>query len=59
MRQKCLVLAYAVHETGRREVLGLDVGECETEPFGASCSAAYAPAGCTAFAPASLTPTPG
>ncbi len=33
VRQKCLVLAYAVHETGRREVLGLDVGECETEAF--------------------------
>ncbi len=26
VRQKCLVLAYAVHESGRREVLGLDVG---------------------------------
>ncbi len=33
VRQKCLVLAYAVHESGRREVLGLDVGECETESF--------------------------
>jgi transposase-like protein len=33
VRQKCLVIAYAVHETGRREVLGLDVGECETEAF--------------------------
>jgi putative transposase len=33
VRQKCLVLAYAVHETGRREVLGLDVGEAETEAF--------------------------
>jgi len=33
VRQKCLVLAYAVHESGRREVLGLDVGECETEAF--------------------------
>src|SRR3954469_1458597 len=33
VRQKCLVIAYAVHETGRREVLGLDVGEAETEAF--------------------------
>jgi transposase-like protein len=31
--RKCLVLAYAVHETGYREVIGLDVGECETEAF--------------------------
>jgi len=33
VRHKCLVLAYGVHETGRREVLGLDVGEAETESF--------------------------
>ena len=33
VRQKCLVIAYGVHETGRREVIGLDVGECETEAF--------------------------
>ena len=33
MRQKCLVIAYAVHESGRREVIGLDVGEAETEAF--------------------------
>jgi putative transposase len=33
VRQKALVLAYAVHESGRREVLGLDVGEAESEPF--------------------------
>ena len=33
MRQKCLVIAYAVHESGRREVIGLDVGEAETESF--------------------------
>src|SRR3954465_2087841 len=33
VRQKCLVIAYAVHHSGRREVLGLDVGECETEAF--------------------------
>jgi hypothetical protein len=23
----------SVHETGRREVIGLDVGECETDAF--------------------------
>ena len=32
-RSKCLVIAYAVHESGRRELIGLDVGEAETEPF--------------------------
>jgi transposase-like protein len=31
--RKCLVLAYAVHESGYREVIGLDVGACETEAF--------------------------
>jgi hypothetical protein len=33
VRQKALVIAYAVHETGVREVLGIDVGEAETEAF--------------------------
>jgi transposase-like protein len=33
VRQKALVLAYGVHESGRREVLGLDVGEAESEAF--------------------------
>jgi putative transposase len=27
------VIAYGVHETGRREILGIDVGESETEAF--------------------------
>ena len=27
------MIAYAVHESGRREVIGLDVGEAETEAF--------------------------
>ncbi len=31
--RKCLVLAHGVHESGRREVIGLDLGECETEAF--------------------------
>jgi transposase-like protein len=30
---KGLVIARGVHETGRREILGLDVGESETEAF--------------------------
>src|SRR5947199_7389076 len=31
--RKALVLAYAVHQSGYREVIGLDVGEAETEAF--------------------------
>src|SRR5436190_23358243 len=31
--RKALVLAYGVHESGYREVIGLDVGEAETESF--------------------------
>jgi putative transposase len=27
------VIAYSVHETGRREVIGLDIGEVESEAF--------------------------
>src|SRR5436190_825587 len=30
---KCVVVAHAVHETGRREIIGLDVGAAETGPF--------------------------
>jgi Transposase, Mutator family len=30
---KCVLIAYGVHETGRREILGFDVGESETEAF--------------------------
>jgi transposase-like protein len=33
VRSKALVVAYAVHETGRREVIGIDIGETETEAF--------------------------
>jgi transposase-like protein len=33
VRRKCLVIAHGVHESGRREVIGLDVGEAETEAF--------------------------
>jgi transposase-like protein len=46
VRHKALVIAYAVHETGRREVIGIDVGEAETQGrSGASSCAACAPAG--------------
>ena len=31
MRHKALVIAYGVHESGRRELIDLDVGEAETE----------------------------
>ena len=31
--RKCVVVAHAVHETGRREIIGLDVGAAETEAF--------------------------
>src|SRR3954449_3074264 len=31
--RKCVVIAHAVHETGRREIIGLDVGEAEAEAF--------------------------
>ena len=30
---KALVVAHGVHETGRREILSIDVGEAETEAF--------------------------
>jgi len=33
VRSKALVVAYAVHESGRREVIGIDLGEVETEAF--------------------------
>ncbi len=33
VRRKCVVIAHGVHETGRREIIGLDVGEAETEAF--------------------------
>jgi transposase-like protein len=33
VRSKALVVAQGVHESGRREVVGIDVGEAETEAF--------------------------
>jgi transposase-like protein len=35
----CVVIAHVVHETGRREIIGLDVGAAETRRSGASSSA--------------------
>ena len=33
VRSKALVIAQGVHESGRREIIGIDVGEAETEAF--------------------------
>jgi putative transposase len=33
VRRKCLVIAHGVHDSGRREVIALDVGQAETEAF--------------------------
>src|SRR3954470_74847 len=33
VKRKCVVIAHGVHESGRREIIGLDVGEAETEAF--------------------------
>src|SRR4051812_42224943 len=33
VQRKCVVIAHAVHESGRREIIGLDVGEARTEAF--------------------------
>jgi putative transposase len=30
---KCVVIAHAVHERGRREIIGIDVGEAEPDAF--------------------------
>ena len=33
VQRKCVVIAHGVHETGRKEIIGLDVGHAETETF--------------------------
>jgi mutator family transposase len=59
VRHKALVIAYGVHETGRREVIGLDVGEAETQGrSGAAFCGRSAPVGWTACSWSSPTPTP-
>jgi putative transposase len=32
VRRKCVVIAHGVHDSGRREIIGLEVGEAETAP---------------------------
>lgn len=56
VRQKALVIAYGLHESGRREVIGLDVGEAETEASGATSSACSSPAASTGCCSASPMP---
>jgi putative transposase len=31
--RKCVVIAHGVHDSRRREIIGLDVGQAETEAF--------------------------
>jgi putative transposase len=58
VRHKALVIAYGVHQSGRREVIGLEVGAAETQGrSGASSCAACAPADSRACGGATLTPT--
>ncbi len=33
VRSKALVVAYGVHDSGRREIISLDIGEVESEAF--------------------------
>jgi transposase-like protein len=33
VQRKCVVIAHGVHDSGRREIIALDVGEAETEAF--------------------------
>jgi putative transposase len=57
--RKCVVIAHAVHETGRREIIGLDVGEAETEAFWREFCAASSSAAWSACSWRSQTPTRG
>jgi putative transposase len=41
---KALVIAYSVHETGRREVIGLDIGRSRPRRSGLRSRARYASA---------------
>jgi transposase-like protein len=59
VRQKCLVIAYWAHESGRREVIGIDVGEASQRPSGASSCARSGPAASPACASVSRMPTQG
>ena len=57
--RKALVIAYGVHETGRREVIGLDVGEAETEAFWREFLRGLVARGLAGVQLASPTPTRG
>ena len=48
VRQKALLVAYGVHETGRREVIGVAVGEVESEADWRASCASSSPAACAA-----------
>ena len=55
---KALVIAHGVHETGRREILSIDVGEAETEAFWTESSEASSSAAWSACNSRSATRTP-
>ena len=57
VRHKALVIAYGVHETGRREVIGIDVGEAETEAFWREFLRSLRARGLAGVRSASPTPT--
>jgi transposase-like protein len=50
------VVVHGVHETGRRENIGLDVGAAETERSGPTSCATWSPAGWSACSWSSPTP---
>ena len=56
---KALVIAHGVHETGRREIRSIDVGEAETEAFWADSLQAWSSAAWSASSSPSVTCTPG
>jgi putative transposase len=57
VRHKALPIAYGVHHSGRREVIGLDVGEAETEAFWREFLRGLRAAASRVCGCASLTPT--
>ena len=59
VRSKALVIAYAVHESGRREVIGLDIGEIESGPSGSSSCARCAAGASPGSASGGLRRAPG
>ena len=52
------MIAHGVHETGRREILSIDVGEAETEAFWTDFLRGLVPAAWSASSSPSQTPTP-